>query len=1539
MRLLKIFNLRRLFRKKRKSIHLIVLIFGIIVLLAVPVIAYHFGKNNNFIIAQSTFPNVCGRVSCQEGGVAQVMCTNACGAPGNFCIVDRNCSQIRATCSQDSDCLTEPFNGNLGVRDSPKSYCGEVKCQAGRCVSITNSSCNVQSNAARVDYNAIDEGNCYEYEGGAFNNYNLKIQNWTQFRNDDGVSTNVGAYCDETGKITLNFDYEKAIRPGFGESNQPGIFIYNGIQTNPGPGGRLCRYGSPGSDGEFWDGASCGVLSPGQLQGIRNSGMYQFNSTDLHNGRYLVRVDLNGVDNFTGGNTSKRCQYLVSRSGGITVTGGDIDGDGRPDNQCEDNTFSHRVSGKTATFDINGVLTLNLDIEYRGGTRVSNFNVRMWSNYAEPILARGFTPASNTGTRVCNQVCTNNVCDNTYFVDLPEGMGNMSCSINETLPTNTNTTVTYRMEPGTSTFRGTNGSWYTVEVVANYGSCAKTFTQAVQCKPRLPQTGSIRVNVWEDKDGNGINDDGNSTLPQVTVGATGQSNKTIGPNGGSTVFEPLNFATYDVSLTIPAGYALTTPPSPRSVELAANPPERQNAIVNFGLRKIPGNAISGRVWYDYNFNGVIDGGDRPYSAPPYVAMSMRAEPGGHPGTINTDGTYTIEDVPDGTYTLDTVPDVNESSYKRSFPTYYSVTMSGTSRGGFDFLIQPYSIRGKAFLDNNRDCIFQPGEPFVKDGRVDVQVWSSADPRFTISQATPIPIISHPTNQLLQYNYVLGANKAFQVLDFTVPPGYIINPSCGIGTQQSTSTVGPPQDLNFLPVDWPMLGNGTIRGRLIVDYDYNCAQNTSAFGTDALFPSATNVRIGTEVISFTGGQFERSNLLPGTYPVNVTVPSGYVMSSCSANPQNASVPPDANLSFYITPQYMLKARTIVDNNHNGVLDAGDAPYSAGPLRYTLSGAASRVGDTTNPPDFSTFEFKNLLSGNYNVALNVPSGYRLIPVPPAPNNTNPRDGIVLNADKTVDFFIAPVFSITVNVRELLNSGIGFDDRNMADASVTLSKTSGTAPFIPPSQTQVTSGSGQVVFSNLFASTYSVRLERSGSILANHQIVQIVQNGSPMSRPINSQDTGNINVGPSYTFEYRVTPIYTISGTVQVDTSNNQCSPGIAFTTSVNIEANGSNPTGFTTRTVQSNGPGGAYQFNSNLSLAQQLSTGRFRLTNGSGLRVRRITVTPPDRAVINASAVQFENYPPQWTRSIDICLTYADPWYRTYVGDVRKMSKLELKVPGTLRASDDPTNLGNPGANILSSLFFSSTNAVDIRRNGVFDIAALSQKRWRVEREYEYSNTKSEYAGTLSYAYLYSLEKRKGVTINDLAPLCSGGCPNGALNNLSGVYRFNGNLRIRKVDLAASKRLVILATGTIEIDDSVKVHPSSVLVVASGADIVINKEVGAERTNYASNDSTLDGIFTAHGSIVTKSYRPTGDKCDLTNPGRIYDRRLIVSGSIIANAHRPFSKAGGGAFDIGDRSLCEDDALYPVVQVIPRLSFVTLLDDIYKSRSTRWKEIEP
>ncbi|HET9795657.1 MAG TPA: SdrD B-like domain-containing protein [Thermoanaerobaculia bacterium] len=177
----------------------------------------------------------------------------------------------------------------------------------------------------------------------------------------------------------------------------------------------------------------------------------------------------------------------------------------------------------------------------------------------------------------------------------------------------------------------------------------------------LAATGSISGLKFNDANGNGLQDAGESGVAGVTInlfaasGGALVATTTTGADGTFT-FTGINPGSYQVSEVVPDGTVQTLPGGSGMVPVTVAAGQTASGVL-FGNRSSAGGTISGFVFYDINKNQIQDIGEKPF---PNVTVIVKDTSGNVVATAVTDsnGDFTLTGIAPGDYTVWTLPPVN-----------------------------------------------------------------------------------------------------------------------------------------------------------------------------------------------------------------------------------------------------------------------------------------------------------------------------------------------------------------------------------------------------------------------------------------------------------------------------------------------------------------------------------------------------------------------------------------------------------------------------------------------------------------------------------------------------------------------------------------------------------------------------------------------------------------------------------------------------------------------------------------------------------------
>ena len=638
---------------------------------------------------------------------------------------------------------------------------------------------------------------------------------------------------------------------------------------------------------------------------------------------------------------------------------------------------------------------------------------------------------------------------------------------------------------------------------------------------------SIGDRVWDDLDGDGVEDVGEPGLAGITLrllakgpdGLFGTADDVIlatqaTAGDGSYDFGSLAAGDYRVDVdetTLAVGRVLTTGTEPLDVSLAAS--EDFNDA-DFGYW-IPA-SIGDRVWNDLDGDGLQDPGE-----PGLAGVDLRLTEAGPDATHGTaddvfiraattaaDGSYSFSNLGPGAYRVD-VQDgslaVGSVSTTGNDPLDLTLNAGGAITTADFGYWQPASVGDRIWNDLDGDGTQDGGEPGLAGvtlellvpgsdgilGTPDDGVWGSA-----VSAADG----SYGFASLPAGSYRVDIDQT------TAPVGYAL--TTGNDPLDVTLVAGE----NLTTADFGFWISSTIGDRVWNDLDGDGVQDAgepglvgvlvdlAEAGVDGLFGTADDVPYPSQATGL-DGVYTFSNLPPGTYRVDIadaTVPAGMTLTTGN-DPRTVVLSPgqvvdDVDVGY----RHAGRIGDLVydDVNGNGVQDPGEPGLvgvsvliaEAGP-----DGICGTADDTTLTPTSTgaggDYRFEGLAGGTYCVLVDGTT----IPVGFVPSSGAGTQTIVLapGQDYTdADFAYRQVGAIGDRVWQDVNENGVQDPGEPGIAGVTVNLlgagpdgTLGTADdltFTP----QVTAADGSYLFPTLFTADYRVSVD-AGTVPAGMQL----------------------------------------------------------------------------------------------------------------------------------------------------------------------------------------------------------------------------------------------------------------------------------------------------------------------------------------------------------------------------------------------------------------------------------------------------------------------
>ena len=563
---------------------------------------------------------------------------------------------------------------------------------------------------------------------------------------------------------------------------------------------------------------------------------------------------------------------------------------------------------------------------------------------------------------------------------------------------------------------------------------------------------SIGNYVWEDIDGNGAQDVGEPPVAGVTVTLTGTTGsgvaitaRTTTTAAGTGLYQFANVVpgVYVVTVTLPSGMVVTL----RDVTTATDTTDSDangagaspsttlrsnetNTTVDTGL--IRPATIGDRVWHDTNGDGNQTAGEDGIAGVTVRLVDVASNPvinasGVSVSATTTDanGTYSFTNLRPATYrVLITAP--NGYVFTDSFVTSGGATTSTDSNAdgtGATTLVSVLSGETNSTVDAGLFRGVVIGDQVWDDTNADGtrQVTETTGiggvtVRLLNSSAAVIATVTTASDGMYSFTRA-GLNNSGALLregdyrvEFVRPAGYLASPASSSTPRASgldsdadvatgrTAVFGVPDGVTTTHIDAGFFVAASVGDRVWDDTNANGIQDGGEPGIDGV---TVELLEGTQVIRTTvtsgGGAYVFDNLVPGTYRVHFTAPSGWTPSPVGRG--TAATNSDAALVTGTTPPFTLQSgqsptdvdagffrtaslgdRVWEDLNGNGVQDIGEPGLANVRVRLLdttgdpiLDGSGDPVTQLTNGA--GNYRFDGLVPGVYRIRIDAPSGYTL------------------------------------------------------------------------------------------------------------------------------------------------------------------------------------------------------------------------------------------------------------------------------------------------------------------------------------------------------------------------------------------------------------------------------------------------------------------------------------------------------------------------------------------------------------------------------------
>ncbi|MEO8606576.1 MAG: SdrD B-like domain-containing protein [Chloroflexota bacterium] len=643
---------------------------------------------------------------------------------------------------------------------------------------------------------------------------------------------------------------------------------------------------------------------------------------------------------------------------------------------------------------------------------------------------------------------------------------------------------------------------------------------------------SIGDRIWIDINNNGVQDGSEVGLVNVTVqlrdsgGALVTSMLTNAT--GNYLFNNLPPADYSIQVVLPAGYQFSLQDAAAATDLTDSDvntttgktinttliPGENDPTWDAGV--VPLTSIGDRVWIDINDNGTQDLGELNLAN---VTVNLLDSSGTIVGTTTTNGT--------GNYLFSNLA---PADYAIQFVAPAGYVIAKLDQGGDD------ALDSDANLTTGRtiNTLLDPGENDLTwdAGMVPVAsigdfVWrdmnnngvqdggetglSGVTVNLLDSSGTVIATKTTDSNG----NYLFdNLRPGVYAVEVALPAGYQFSPpDAAVATDLTDSdaniTTGRMINTTLDPAENDLTWDaGVVPLASIGDFVWRDMNNNGVQDGGEIGLSGVTVRLldsgGTVIATTTtdgSGNYAFTLLPPGTYGIQVVLPTGYQFSPQDAAAATDSTDSDVNITTGktvnttltpgqndltwdagVVPLTSIGNTVWRDNNGDGVQDAGEPGVSGVTVRL-LDSAGTVIGTTVTDAS-GKYSFTNLPPADYAIQIVLPTGYIFSPQDAAAatdltdSDVNTTTGKTINTtlspsenDLTWDAGLIPLGSIGDTVWIDLNGDAIVDAGETGIPNVKLNLLDSLGNVITMTTTDA---NGNYLFKNLIAGTYTVEVD---------------------------------------------------------------------------------------------------------------------------------------------------------------------------------------------------------------------------------------------------------------------------------------------------------------------------------------------------------------------------------------------------------------------------------------------------------------------------------
>ena len=640
---------------------------------------------------------------------------------------------------------------------------------------------------------------------------------------------------------------------------------------------------------------------------------------------------------------------------------------------------------------------------------------------------------------------------------------------------------------------------------------------------------SVGDTVWEDANGNGIHDIAESGVENVildlfesTISGDILIDSTSTDFLGNYLFTDLRPGDYFVRFNAPIGSEITlkdaggddtidsdADTSSGETDIFSLSSGETNLTIDAGIY-FPG-VIGNFVWDDLNANGIQEAGEAGIAG---VTVHLYDSGSSLVDTTTTDasGLYQFFDVSPGDYFVDFIL---PTDYEFS-PQFAVLNMSTDSNADIVTGETPvFTISSGDVLNTIDAGMFRDAEisSFVwedldGDGIFDTGEVGIAGVTVELLDDSLSVIDSTVTDGLGNYTFT-DINPGEHTLRFITPGSFMISPK----DQGSDDTIDSDADETSGETDSFVLSSGEMRSDISSgmfekasigdfvweDLNGNGIQDLGELGVDGISVSlfdATDLSLVDSTFTSLGGAYSFTDVLPGSYILEFSLPSGWIYS-----PQNATgdlLDSDVSEITGLTSTFTVESGDNQDFwdaglielasignfvwndfNLNGIQDAGEDGIEGVTVLLFEDGNPSSIASTvTNASGF--YEFSSVIPGDYSVMVIAPTDHLFTLQDVGLDDTVDSDFDSSTArshvftitsgetESTIDAGLFETSSINSQVWHDLNANGIQDSGEMGIAGVTVNLLDSSSSFL---QSTTTNASGSYLFDDLIPDDYIV------------------------------------------------------------------------------------------------------------------------------------------------------------------------------------------------------------------------------------------------------------------------------------------------------------------------------------------------------------------------------------------------------------------------------------------------------------------------------------